>query len=82
MLKELALTFRLGKGYRLRPWDSPYLRWRVETWSGVPAESLTKESFLEFTWRHRNELWRYLRWAARLHQTAKILPTATEKPGR
>ena len=59
------MAFRLAKGYRLHPWDSPYLKWRIETWSGIPAESITKQIFLEFTWQHRDDLWRYLRWASR-----------------
>jgi len=60
----LRAALRLTKGYRLRFWDSPYLKWRVETWSGIPAESLTKELFLKFVWEHRKDLIRYLRWAA------------------
>ena len=65
MRAELAMAFRLAKGYRLHPWDSPYLKWRIETWSGIPAESITKKVFLEFTWQHREDLWRYLCWASR-----------------
>ncbi len=65
MLGELRVAWKLAKGYRLRPWDSPYLRWRVETWSGLHAEGLGKDRFLQFTWKHRAELWRYLGWAAR-----------------
>jgi hypothetical protein len=61
----MALAFRLAKGYRLRPWRSPYLRWRVETWSGISANSMTDKDFISFTWAHKRELYRYLRWAAR-----------------
>ena len=31
-----------SRGYRLRPWDSPYLRWRIETYAGIPAESIDR----------------------------------------
>jgi hypothetical protein len=65
MLGELAVAFRLAKGYRLHPWDSPYLRWRIETWSGIQAEHVTKDVFVKFAWQHRADLWRYLRWASR-----------------
>ena len=65
MLKELAVAFRLAKGYRMRPWASPYLRWRMETWSGIPAETVTKKIFLDFVRRNRRDLWRYLGWASR-----------------
>lgn len=64
MFGVLRLAFRLSKGYRLHFWDSPYLKWRVETWSGLEADSLTPRKFLEFTWQHRTELLRYMRWAA------------------
>jgi hypothetical protein len=51
-------------GYRLRPWRSPYLLWRIETYSGLYAGTITFRQFWEFTWKFRRELVRYLRWAA------------------
>jgi hypothetical protein len=57
------MLWRLTKGYRLRPWRSPYLRWRIETWSGIEAATITPRMFLEFMWKNRAELVRYLRWA-------------------
>jgi hypothetical protein len=59
------LLWRMSRGYRLRPWRSPYLRWRIETYSGLHAETITFRQFWEFTWKTRRELLRYLRWAAR-----------------
>ena len=59
----IRLAWRLAKGYRLRPWRSPYLRWRIETWSGMEAGKITPAMFLRFTWKNRAELIRYLRWA-------------------
>jgi hypothetical protein len=64
MTAEIAVAFRLAKGYRLRPWQSPYLRWRVETWSGLHADTITAAVFVSFVWQHRTDLWRYLGWAA------------------
>ena len=61
----LRILWRLTRGYRLRPWRSPYLRWRIETWSGLEADSITPVQFLEFCWKHRTDLLRYLRWAAK-----------------
>jgi len=60
----LRAAFRLTKGYRLAPWKSPYLRWRIETWSGIEADSITPRQFIEFVWAHRRDFMRYLRWAA------------------
>ncbi|MCZ2152753.1 MAG: hypothetical protein LC114_02440 [Bryobacterales bacterium] len=55
-----------SKGYRLRPWASPYLRWRVETYSGIRAESVTFREFWRFLWSQQSNLWRYLRWTSRM----------------
>jgi hypothetical protein len=59
----IRIAWGLLKGYRLRPWRSPYLRWRMETWSGIEAAGITPAIFLRFSWRHRADLTRYLRWA-------------------
>lgn len=64
MLREAAVAWRLAKGYRLAPWRSPYLRWRIETWSGIEASAIDRPLFLRFIREHRAELRRYLRWAA------------------
>ena len=64
MIGEIAVAMRLAKGYRLRPWQSPYLKWRVETWSGLHAETITPGVFVRFVWQQRAALWRYLQWAA------------------
>lgn len=59
----ISIAWRLTKGYRLRPWASPYLKWRIETWSGIAAHSITPRVFLRFCLEHRRDLLRYLRWA-------------------
>jgi hypothetical protein len=63
MLRFLWIATR---GYRLRPWRSPYLRWRIETYSGIPAESITAQSFFQFVWSERIALWQYLLWVRRM----------------
>ena len=62
MFQLLWLALR---GYHLRPWNSPYLRWRIETYSGLPAESISASSFWGFVWRERGSLLEYLRWTGR-----------------
>ena len=59
------LLWRLSRGYRLHPWRSPYLRWRMETYWGLHAERNSFQEFWIFVWRHREDLLRYARWAAR-----------------
>jgi len=62
----LRAMWRLTRGYRLRPWRSPYLRWRIETYAGIHAEQIGFWEFWSFAWRQRHELLRYLRWAERM----------------
>jgi len=61
----LRLLWQMTRGYRLTPWKSPYLRWRIETYWGIPSEAIDCRSFVSFVWAHRRELVRYLRWAAK-----------------
>lgn len=49
-------------GTRLRPWRSPYLRWRVETYTGKPAASLTAKDFLHLAISERRQLGRFTHW--------------------
>jgi hypothetical protein len=65
MLQFLWIATR---GYRLRPWASPYLRWRIETYSGVPAASITPGFFFRYLWTERVSLWRYLRWVSAMRR--------------
>jgi len=61
----LRTLWRVSRGYRLRPWRSPYLRWRIETYWGIPAAGIGFAEFWRFAWRQRKDLLRYLRWAER-----------------
>lgn len=68
----LRFLWRATAGYRLRPWNSPYLRWRLETYEGVHAESLTPREFRALVWKRRRELLRFLRWAGRMRRAAEL----------
>jgi tetratricopeptide (TPR) repeat protein len=59
----LRLAWTLTRGHRFTPWRSPYLRWRIETYSGIHADRINFRIFWKFMWRHRADLMRYLRWA-------------------
>jgi len=63
----LGAMWRLSKAYRLRPWRSPYLLWRIETYSGLHADRITSGEFWNFVWTQRRELMRFLHWADRMH---------------
>jgi len=58
----LLFLWLASRGYRLRPWRSPYLRWRIETYSGIPAESLNFRLFVREIWNERHAMLEYVRW--------------------
>ena len=70
MWSMLRLCWLSSRGYRLRPWASPYLRWRIETYSGIAAETISMREFFGFLWSRRATMWRYLRWTARMRHTS------------
>jgi hypothetical protein len=60
----LRFLLRATRGYRLQPWKSPYLRWRIETYWGLHAGEIGFGDFWRFVWTQRRDLWRFLKWAA------------------
>jgi hypothetical protein len=62
----LRFVWRATRGYRIRPWRSPYLRWRMETYWGTSAGQIGFTDFWRFAWQHRTELLRFLHWADRM----------------
>ena len=70
--------WQASRGYRLRPWRSPYLLWRVETYSGMAADSIGVGAFWRFLWRERRALAGYLRWTGEMR--ANMPPTPRRPP--
>ena len=62
MFTALSYYWIAAKGYRLRPWRSPYIRWRMETFFGRDAERLDARRFFSLLWRERKRLAEFLRW--------------------
>jgi hypothetical protein len=62
MLSALRYYWIAAKGYRLRPWRSPYIQWRMETFFGPEAEPLGPGRFFHLLWRERRRLAEFLRW--------------------
>jgi hypothetical protein len=62
----IQFLWRASRGYRLTPWKSPYLRWRIETYWGLHADEITFAEFWKFVWLQRRELLRFLSWAERM----------------
>ena len=70
MFAVLRFLWNATRGHRLTPWRSPYLRWRIETYSGRRAETLTAGSILNFLWATRGQLLEFLRWTGELEREA------------
>jgi hypothetical protein len=62
----LRFLWGATRGYRFRPWRSPLLLWRMETYWGTPADQIGFADFWRFVWRHREDLERFLKWAERM----------------
>jgi hypothetical protein len=54
-----------SRGYRLHPWDSPYIQWRFETFLGPEAANLDAKKFFELSWKYRRRLYSFSDWAAK-----------------
>ena len=66
MLEALRFLWNAARGSRLRPWKSPYLRWRMETFSGAKAEELTLPTMTRTIWDERLQFLRFLRWTSEM----------------
>lgn len=67
----LRFVWNATRGARLRPWRSEYLRWRMETYSGLWAEKMTARQIAAFVWSSRSELLSFLAWTGRVQREAR-----------
>ena len=63
MWKTIVYYWNAARGYRLRPWKSPYLRWRFETFLGAEAAHLTATKFFQLAWKYRDRMEIFVNWA-------------------
>ncbi len=54
--------WKITAGYRLRPWRSPYVHWRLETYFGKQGDVHGGGALVRLLWRERRELRRFLHW--------------------
>ncbi len=66
MVEGLRFVWSATRGHRLRPWRSPYLRWRVETYSGKRAETLRIRDFWELMGSEKKQFLRFLGWVGEM----------------
>jgi hypothetical protein len=65
MLNALHYYWIIAQGYRLRPWASPYLQWRLETFFGGEAADLDAGRFFRLIWKERARMESFLEWVAK-----------------
>ena len=71
MGESLRFLWTATRGHRLRPWRSPYLRWRLETYSGLHAEEIHARDFWRFLFCERTQLLRFSGWLAEMKSYAR-----------
>ena len=72
MLNALRYYWIIAKGYRLRPWKSPYIQWRLETFFGHDAANLDARKFFRLMWRERARMERFLDWVAERRHASSL----------
>ena len=60
----LEFYWLASRGYRLQPWNSPYIQWRFETFLGGEAANLDASKFIRLSWKYRHRLKSFSDWAA------------------
>jgi hypothetical protein len=75
MLGALRYMWVVSKGYRLRPWQSPYLRWRLETYFGPQVADLKGAAFFRLLWRERARLCHFLAWVEERQREQRKRPS-------
>ena len=71
MFATIRFLWNATRGSRLTPWRSEYLRWRMETYSGMWAERLDIREVMKFLWVSKWELLSFLRWTGRVNSEAR-----------
>jgi hypothetical protein len=66
MPNALSFLWNATRGHRLRPWRSEYIKWRIETYSGMKAETMSARDVVRFAWKERRALLHFLVWTGTL----------------
>lgn len=74
MRNIVRFIWNSARGHRLAPWRSPYLKWRIETYTGIKMQSIGFLEFFGFMWKERQELGRFLKWTAEMEHYARVKP--------
>jgi len=70
----LRFLWNATRGHHLAPWRSPYLHWRLETYTGIRMHRIGFIEFMGFTWRERMQILRFLRWTGQMGRYTRAKP--------
>jgi hypothetical protein len=70
MVEALKFLWNATRGHRLSPWRSEYLKWRLETYSGLHANEVGARDFWRFLITERGQLLRFVRWLSEMKSYA------------
>jgi hypothetical protein len=71
VIGAIQFLWNSTRGSRLRPWRSPYLCWRIETYSGMHAETIDARVMMRFLWAEKWQFLRFLRWTDEIRAESK-----------
>jgi hypothetical protein len=71
MQSALAFLWNATRGHRLRPWRSAYIRWRVETYTGKKAETVSAADLLNLVLSDKRQFLRFLLWTGEIQSYAE-----------
>jgi hypothetical protein len=74
MFETIRFFWNATRGYRLRPWRSPYLRWRFETYTGKHAQEVGLRDFWHLMRTENRQLLRFLGWLSEMKAYAAASP--------
>ena len=74
MRNILRFLWKATRRHHLTPWRSPYLLWRIETYTGVKMTQIGFLEFWSFSWRERHNLLRLLKWTGEMERYAHPKP--------
>ena len=62
MFEWIRFGWKATRGYRSRPWKSPYILWRVETYTGKQAAMVRLPDLIRLVWTERSQMFRFVQW--------------------
>ena len=68
MMSAIRFVWNATRGNRLRPWRSEYLKWRIETYSGMKADEIKPADMMHFLWREKWKLLHFLKWTGQIEK--------------